>query len=217
MKRFIFVMLLVAILLISGCTGYLDSYEVKQSTPGSGTIYFDYYFKLDDSISDIDDIDLNSATFKVTDNGAKIYFIKPGDYSSETNLDSKHVKAFDATKSVNVIPLGNDMYRMSIDYSGLANGNYEVHWKALSSASSDILSITAWNSANQQITTNFLHYITPNEYTGESDAKKCITIKVTNNVASPKTGDSAHLILWALAALVGCGGIIVLSRKKVRG
>lgn len=210
MKRFLFVLLLLALLILSSCNFInFTRYSHTQTGVGCGTISVDYYYKyFPENVK-------NADSYQVEVNGAKFYITEAGTYTNDDVLDSKHVQAFDAASSAKVAALGEDYYRMTVSYSGLADGEYELHWKR---SGDDLLTVTAIDKNGQILSVdsgdgNELNAVYPldtknNEY---------IRFRVTSNAGAPATGDGAQPLFWAIAALIGLAGIVVLFRRRVRG
>lgn len=210
MKRFLFVLLLLALLVLSACRplNYVDSSH-KQMGVGCGTISVDYNQNFPENVE-------NAARFQVEDNGAKFYIIKAGTYTNADALDSNYVKAFDAASSAKVAALGNDRYRMTVSYSGLADGEYELHWKYTGDGNK--LTVTARDKNGAKLGSyDGSDYIDEMRPLDVKNNNEYIRFRVTSNAGAPATGDGAQPLFWAIAALIGLAGIIVLSRRRVRG
>lgn len=211
MKRLSFIALLVLCLVLTGCMPHPLTYKATETGIGSGTIEIDF------SINDTNNLLDDAVSFKFTDNGAKLVILNSGEFSGYNELTDKSVKTMDPKSAASVSFVSGNTYRLTVHYSGLTNGEYELHWKP-SSSYQDGLKITAWNADGVQITDNiFIYSADPYDSIIEDNGDTSyITFSVTNN-AVPKTGDGAHLMLWMALALCGCAGLVVFSRKRVCG
>lgn len=209
MKRFLFVLLLLALLILSSCTFIIFArYSHTQTGVGCGTISVDYYKDFPDNVK-------NADSYQVEDNGAKFYITEAGTYTNDDVLDSKHVQAFDAASSAKVAALGNDYYRMTVSYSGLADGEYELHWKH---SGDNLLTVKARDKNGQILSGDSGDGIVLDAvYPLDTKNNEYIRFRVTSNAGAPATGDGAQPLFWAIAALIGLAGIVVLFRRRVRG
>lgn len=208
MKRFLFVLLLLlALLILSSCT--FTRYSHTQTGVGCGTISVDYYKDFPDNVK-------NADSYQVEVNGAKFYITEAGTYTNADVLDSKHVQAFDAASSAKVAALGNDYYRMTVSYSGLADGEYELHWKH---SGDNPLTVKARDKNGQILSGDSGDDIEQNEVypLDTKNNNEYIRFRVTSNAGAPATGDGAQPLFWAIAALIGLAGIVVLFHRRVRG
>lgn len=209
MKRFLFVLLLLALLILSSCTYNFARYSHTQTGVGCGTISVDYYKDFPDNVK-------NADSYQVEVNGAKFYITEAGTYTNADVLDSKHVQAFDAASSAKVAALGNDYYRMTVSYSGLADGEYELHWKH---SGDNPLTVKARDKNGQILSGDSGDDIEQNEVypLDTKNNNEYIRFRVTSNAGAPATGDGAQPLFWAIAALIGLAGIVVLFHRRVRG
>ena len=126
MKRLLLVLLLIGCLVLTAC--YPVSHHTEESAvPGTGVLHIDYEI----AEGPEKEVFKKAASYKLSPNDAKLYIYRAGTYNANEALGPGSVAELEANDALFFQRTGNSSYRLSIRYSGLEDGVYEIHWDDL--------------------------------------------------------------------------------------
>ncbi|MBR3872629.1 MAG: hypothetical protein IKJ26_00505 [Clostridia bacterium] len=108
---------------MTACNYPVSHQTEVSSTAGEGIIHIDYEVGEEEQAAFS-----NAVSYQLHDNGAKLYIYKEGTYDANATLGTGSVATLEAKNALSFQATGKSAYRLSIRYTGLENGNYEIHW-----------------------------------------------------------------------------------------